>query len=475
MQAFVDELMRSGLEVNTLLMRQDGKETVRYSREPYVVDGPHLLFSLSKSVTSIAIGIARDAGLLSLDDSVISFFPDRLPAYVSPNLTAMTIHHLLCMNTGHADNVYSVVASEKDWIAAFLAQPVPLRPGSRFLYNTHATYMLAAILERVTGEGLVSYLRPRLFEPLGIEGVSWESCPMGVTAGGMGLSLTTEEMAAFGQMLLDRGMYRGRRIVSEAYLNVAISEQSDNREGARRPDWMQGYGYQFHLCRHGCYRGDGAFGQLILVAPKERIVVAATSSFGSMGDLQVLLELIYKHVMNGGGGDGDGDSHAHSSVTRATSEWRQLRDNRDSRIEAPNVHYTSLYPFKLMDARQQVCYKLAANPQGIQQLLFSIEQGRPTLRFQFDDHGDHAVSLDSEGLVVSTAKFHKDLSFVEQEVVSYATWSSHRRLELELVYRETPYRAIYIVEFQAEEIKVSYQINVSFHLKDYECMGMRAR
>ncbi|WP_076099313.1 serine hydrolase domain-containing protein [Paenibacillus odorifer] len=198
---------------------------------------------------------------------MVSFFPDQLPSSISPNLAKMTIHHLLSMNTGHNNNIYGAIAKQNDWVRAFLALDVEDEPGSYYNYNTHATYMVSAIIEKTTGENLVDFLMPRLFTPLDIERPDWETCPLGIVAGGMGLSIPTDGIAKFGQMLLNQGVYNCCRIVSEDYLKLALNEQSDNRWGQNKADWSNGYGYQFFMCRNGCKMGNGAFGQLCFIDP----------------------------------------------------------------------------------------------------------------------------------------------------------------------------------------------------------------
>jgi CubicO group peptidase (beta-lactamase class C family) len=295
---FFAQMEQLNLDVNSFMLLQDGKATAQFWRKPYRRECIQLLFSLSKSFTSIAVGIAWDNGFMDLQDKVISFFPDKLPETISSNLEKMTIHHLLSMNTGHHDNIYGILAKEEDWVKTFLSLEVLHEPGTYYLYNTHATYMLSAILERITCQDLIGFLMPRLFGPLGIPKPSWETCPKGIVAGGMGLSINTESIAKFGQMLLNKGIYNGKRIISEKYLDLATREQSDNRRNDDKIDSAQGYGYQFHLCRRGAFRGDGAFGQLCFVAPKENIVIAATSSFKNMKQLQTLLDLINKYIID---------------------------------------------------------------------------------------------------------------------------------------------------------------------------------
>ncbi|MFT5129213.1 MAG: CubicO group peptidase (beta-lactamase class C family), partial [Rhodothermales bacterium] len=163
----------------------------------------------------------------------------------------------------------------ESWPAVFLGQPVTHQPGSCFRYNTGASYMLAAILHQVTGKPLVDYLGERLFEPLGITDYSWETDPCGVNTGGYGLKIRTEDIAKLGQLYLRKGLWNGKRLLSETWIAAASSRQIDNGSNPKS-DWNQGYGFQFWICRHGAYRGDGAFGQYCIVMPKQDSVIAIT-------------------------------------------------------------------------------------------------------------------------------------------------------------------------------------------------------
>jgi hypothetical protein len=172
-------------------------------------------------------------------------------------------------------------------------QPVPFKPGTHFLYNTSATYMLSAIVQKVTGQTVLDYLRPRLFDPLGIENPTWEMSPEGISTGGYGLCICTEDIARFGQLYLQRGKWEGRELVSEAWIAAATARQTSNGSNPNS-DWDQGYGYQFWRCRHGAYRGDGAFGQYCIVIPDLDAVIAITSGVRNM---QSVLDLIWDKLL----------------------------------------------------------------------------------------------------------------------------------------------------------------------------------
>lgn len=263
---------------------------------PYSADRPHSLFSISKSFTSTAVGFAITEGLLSLESRVVDLLPEDVPAEISPHLAAMRVRDLLTMTTGHAaDTVERVRGSGSDnWAQVVLAMPVEFEPGTHFVYDTGATYLLSAILHRITGMRLLDYLTPRLFEPLGITGATWEQCPRGIDVGGWGLAITTEEIAAFGQLLLQHGEWNGAQVVPREWLAEATALQVPNSGRGDAADWEQGYGYQFWRARHGAYRGDGAFGQFVLVMEDQDAVLVTT---GGMDPMHQVLELAWDHLI----------------------------------------------------------------------------------------------------------------------------------------------------------------------------------
>ncbi len=261
--AFVEEAEKKIDALHSLMVLRHGNVVAEGWWGPYRRDDPHVLFSLSKSFTSTGVGLAIAEGKLSLDDTVLSFFPEDAPANPSDNLKAMRVRDLLSMSTGHHADVienFPFTDPAVSQTRAFLALPVAHKPGTHFVYNTPASFMLSAIVQKVTGLPLVDYLGPRLFEPLGIRSPKWDASPKGVSLGGFGLSLTTEDVARFGQLYLQRGEWNGRRLLSAEWVDAATAREVSNGSNPAS-DWEQGYGFQFWRCRHGIYRGDGAFGQ----------------------------------------------------------------------------------------------------------------------------------------------------------------------------------------------------------------------
>jgi hypothetical protein len=179
------------------------------------------------------------------------------------------------------------------WTKSFLAHPVPFKPGTHFLYNTSATYMLSAIVQKATGMTVLDYLRPRLFEPLGITNPTWEASPEGITVGGYGLSIRTEDIARFGQLYLQKGQWQGTQLVPATWIEAATARQTSNGSNPVS-DWDQGYGYQFWRSRNGAYRGDGAFGQFCIVLPEQDAVIAVTSG---VRDMRSVLNLVWDKLL----------------------------------------------------------------------------------------------------------------------------------------------------------------------------------
>ena len=226
---------------------------------------------------------------------MLKFFPPDAPADPSDNLKAMTVRDLLTMTCGH--DTEPKAAGGAPSVKQFLAHPVVYKPGTHFQYNTMGTYVLSAIVTKVTGQTVLDFLRPRLFEPLGIEDPVWDGSPEGNSLGGYGLHLRTEDIAKFGQLYLQHGKWHGKQLVPESWVEQATSKQVLNEKSDHADigsDWQQGYGYQFWRCRHNAFRGDGAGGQFCVVLPDQDAVVAITAQTGDMqGELNAIWNKLF--------------------------------------------------------------------------------------------------------------------------------------------------------------------------------------
>ncbi|OWK35582.1 serine hydrolase domain-containing protein [Fimbriiglobus ruber] len=278
-RAFVEAADKDVTTMHSFMLVRHGHVVAEGWWKPQTPETPHVLHSLSKSFTSTAVGLAIEEGKLSLDDEVLKFFPDMGPEKPSDKLQAMRVRDLLTMSTGHETEPKR--SAEIPWVKAFLTHPVPHKPGTHFLYNSMGTYMLSAIVQKVTGQTVLDYLKPRLFDPLGIKDPKWDTSPQGISTGGWGLYVRTEDIAKFGQLYLQKGKWQGKQLVPAAWIELATSRQMSNGSNPKS-DWEQGYGFQFWRCRHGAFRGDGANGQFCVVLPEQDAVVAITADTRDM-------------------------------------------------------------------------------------------------------------------------------------------------------------------------------------------------
>lgn len=297
----------SNLEIHSIMVVKDGQVAAETWLGDAAPDKPHILHSVSKTFTATTVGLAISEGRLALEDKLVDFFPEQLPDTVSDNLARVTVRDLLTMNCGHDTEPSNVRRQDGDWVTGFLAWPVTHEPGTFYCYNSLGTYMLSAIVQKVTGEKVVDYLTPRLFEPLHIDKPEWQESPQGINTGGWGLYLKTEDLAKMGQLFLQGGKWNGRQVIPAEWVTEASKFQVPSVPSGVRPeqaaeigltaetsDWVQGYGYQMWRCRHNAYRADGANGQYILVLPEQNAVVAVTAG---LNDMQAELNLIWDHLL----------------------------------------------------------------------------------------------------------------------------------------------------------------------------------
>jgi CubicO group peptidase (beta-lactamase class C family) len=303
--AFLDALERHpGIDPHSVMLVRHGAVVAEGWWAPYSRDRLHLLYSLSKTFLSTAVGFAVQEGLLSLDDAVADHFPefrDELPEASRRIL----VRHALAMATGHATEMamVAITTDPREPVRGFLLHAPEHEPGTWFAYNQPANYAVAALLQRAAGTDLVGYLRPRLLDPLDVEPVSWQQYPPGRSLGFTGLHATTETIAKLGLLHLQDGMWEGRQLLPEGWAaEVRTKRVSTDREA--NPDWAQGYGFQVWMARHG-YRGDGAYGQLCVILPEQDVVLALTSA---EEDMQAVLDAAWTHLLPAFGEDGEGEA-----------------------------------------------------------------------------------------------------------------------------------------------------------------------
>lgn len=282
LSAVIDKIASSGKDIHSMLVVKNGVLISETYFAPYTAKTKHSLFSCSKTFTSMLIGIAQGKGLLQLSDTVVSFFPDKVPENPDAHLLSMRIQDLLCMASGNAEDTFPYMTKDNgDWVRVFFSRPVEYAPGTHFCYNTGATFMLSAILTAVTGKTALQLANEWIFDKIGIRFAKWDSSPQGLSLGGTGLHLTPLQMARFGLLLLNEGNWEGEQIIPQEYVRLAREKKIHTEKHISHPDWCAGYCYQMWRCSFNAYRADGMGGQFITILPEQDAVVVFTSALGS--------------------------------------------------------------------------------------------------------------------------------------------------------------------------------------------------
>ena len=412
--------------VNSVIVLRHRCPVLEAWQAPYRRETPHQLFSLSKSFTSCAIGLAQAEGKLKITDKLISFFPEYDSCITDPRMRDATLEDLLTMRSGHLCCATKFMHGQNDFVQAYFASPLDTEPGSRFAYNSGATYMLSAVIRRVTGENVREYLMPRLFQPLRISPGIWESCPRGINFGGWGLSLTTNDLAKFSQLLLQHGKWNGRQLLPGDYLAEATRKHSDNSMN-ENPDWKHGYGYQFWISQHG-YRGDGAGGQLAIVLEEKDLCIAVTSC---LSNVQELLNVFWTELI----------PHLHDDpLLEDPAALKELRDF------AANW---AIQPSKTTVPEKLVCHRFLFqdNSAGIRQCEVSFGENCCTLT-SFTDRGTEQLRPGFGHFEHSVFQLKDSHS---HPVAAYAVWTDKDKLEIHSFICDGTYRDIWIVDFSDPE------------------------
>lgn len=461
---YIDAINRDAeVEFHGLVILKRGHVIADACWSPYKRQEPTMLFSLSKSFTSTAIGFCVQEGRLALGDKVLGFFPDDAPKD-GEFWGDMTVHHLLSMNTGHDQDPTGAVVStpDGDWVRAFFAQPLSFQPGTHFTYNTAATYLLSVIVQKLTGQTVLEYLTTRLFDPLGIEDASWECCPKGYNTGGFGLSITTDDIARFGQFCLQRGAWDGQQLLNAAWIDAASSAHSDNAATGGTLDWGSGYGYQFWRCvPEGVYRGDGAFGQYCVVMPELEAVVAITSGVQNM---QTVLTLLWDILMPGLTGGVASDAAADAELSKQLEKL----------VHAPPL----MMGHSMMEPTiSTMRYQLDENPEQLDEISFRFDGNLCT------------VSATASGSTTSLAAGRErwEIGFVSSAflmmsrnpepipIASSFTWTPDAELKLTIRATGTPFVFTLTCAFTPDSVKITRDVNASFgdRVSTYTGKGVR--
>lgn len=454
-QAFIEAIGKSTHELHSFIMLRHGQVIAEGWWAPYGPEYVHTMHSMSKSFTSSAVGFAVAESRLTVEGKVISFFPDELPAKISDNLAALKVKHLLTMSVGNEKEPTGTTVSSENWVKTFLAQNLSHEPGTVFLYNSVATYMCSAIVQKLTGQKIIDYLRPRLFDPLGVTKATWEECPRGINTGGWGLSVQTETLARFGQLYLQKGRWNGKQILPASWVDEATSFHIQQPAPAKpsRPndknDWLQGYGYQFWRCQKpGVYRGDGAFGQYTIVLPEQDAVIVMT---GESSNMQGELDLVWEHLY---------PALKPTPLTANPAAQAKLKQTLAGlHLQLPE----GKAPVDLARLAGKGNFDLKSNSLGFKggsinfsSNVYALELfGSVANQVARGNHSGwlrHETALTSPRIIAGGAPKPGTL----QKVAGHAEWKDDKTLELTLRYYETPHHDTITCKFDGKKISISF-------------------
>lgn len=280
------------IHLHSIMVLKNGKVIGETSFYPYQKWMWHTTYSMCKSIVSMAIGFLIQEGKISLNTKVVDIFKKNVNLIGILKLKSLSVEHLLTMTSGVGFNETGAI-SGNDWVKSFLDAPLLHEPGEVFEYNSMNTYMLSAIVTEVTGERLVDYLKPRLFEPLGITKVFWESCPKGITKGGWGLFLCPEDMAKLGQLYLQKGEWNHIQILPKEWIEQSTSKKLDTPKSTG----FAGYGYQIWTGqREGHFAFNGMMGQNVFVYPDVQMVIVTTAGNQEFFASNAMMDILAQYL-----------------------------------------------------------------------------------------------------------------------------------------------------------------------------------
>jgi CubicO group peptidase (beta-lactamase class C family) len=424
---------RPDIEMHSLMVVRHGRVVAEGWWAPYSASRPQLLYSLSKSFTATAAAFAQAEGLLDLDDTVVSHFPEFAADISDPRSRSMKVRHVASMASGHTRETLGE-ALERDPVEpvrGFLLIPPDRDPGTVFAYNQPCTYTLASIIQRNAGMSLTRYLRPRLFDPLGIGPVGWLTFPPGREQGFSGLHARTEDIAKLGLLYLQEGSWEGTQLLPKEWVTEATTLHVTNAQNLS-PDWQQGYGFQLWMSRHG-YRGDGAFGQFCVVLPEQDVVIATTAY---ALDMQAILDAMWTHVLPGIGSASAGDAVGHDRLAARLANL-ELPASRGAAAPSDWEPWTS-GPFSVTATMAEP--DAPAFLPSTKTLLTSIEVARQEDGWQ--------ISLAEPGNALTfpvgneswTVSDHADRQGAIIPVAASGGWIDDQTLRAEVIFLETPHR-----------------------------------
>ena len=295
---FLDRLEHYQVYMHSVLIMRHNKLVAEGYYAPYRADTLHRMFSICKTMNALAVGLLHEEGRLCLTDTVVSYFPDKVPSDVHPFIAQMTIRDLLMMRTCHASTTYKHDMS-KEWVESFFTTPPTHKPGTVFHYDTSAAHVLCVLVERLTGKPMLDYLREKVLDKIGWSKDSYVlKNPWGDSQGGSGLMATPRDLLLLARLLLQEGNYNGEQLLPRDFIREMTSNLTPNAITGGVISEAQGYGYQLWRTRHDGFVCYGMGGQLAVCLPKQDLILVTTADTqGCGGGNDLIYNSFYEEIL----------------------------------------------------------------------------------------------------------------------------------------------------------------------------------
>ncbi len=449
----LDHLEHKGTEFHHIMIAVDGQVIFKASNHPYHEDIPHILHSLTKTFTNTAVGLAHGEGLLRLSDKVVDFFKEDkelLPDIINENLAEMTIENLITMRSGQAR---SISGSEwrplkTSWIKAFFDEPVAHKPGKKYLYSSANSYMLSAIVQKVTGKTIHDYLKEKILDKIGIREFSWELSPEGINSGGNGITMCIEDVMRIGLLYQQNGMWNGEQLIASEWISRSFGRAEDSIvEDKEVP-------YNYHWVKYGnLYTASGIFGQNCMIVPKLNMVIGVTAGTKDWQDIPKYVNQYFVEPLLA---KKEVETKSDENLLERSQKFTLL-ENKESVSDRPAL------------SNQEVHYMMTAgNPYNISAISFREVYNNYILFSMTDDRGTHSIEAKWDdwrvGMTSMTGNYLHHQYLPDQElVISSAWWTTPTSLCMEWRYPGTAFCDYVTFEFTSDfqQVTMNRRVNVN--------------
>lgn len=444
---FIDDVEAAGLELHNLMLWRDGVVVAEGWHWPYSGDRLRMTHSMTKSVTACAIGMLVDSGRLTLDQKVAPLFPE---VAIDPDSRAarMTVEDLLTMRSGQGKEVSGSIwrGIATSWIAEFFRIPFDHEPGTTYVYSSAASYMLSAIVTRVTGQTIHDFLKPRLFDPLGITNIRWDVGPDGINPGGNGISFTTADGLKLGILHAQRGLWQGQRILSERWVAEAT------RIHAGQPGDQYGYHW---VVGDGHFAMLGVFVQMVRVFPGSNAVLAFNAAMDESKVVAPYLDHHFPAAFQNGT-----DAAADAALAERLNRWN----------DRPSLVSTASGDTAAFAGR----WTMAANDKGLTALAFDFgpDEVRITLS---DGEGEHRLAAGRDGWTIAPAylpgaDLHHGYRMEGMPVAAGLRWLAANRIELVVHFLESAFRDTFVFTVDSDRLTMDRSVNINSAARTWPTM-----